>query len=119
MYADHSLMQSAGQIVIAVYFIWMGIKNILMWDFNVTRLQAQGLPGTASLIGGLIIQFTGAGLVLADWHTASGAVLLLIFTVCATALFHRYWEMKDPQRTYHFLLLSNNVCVSGGLLLLI
>lgn len=119
MYADHSLAHIAGQLIVAVYFIWMGVKNILLWDFNVARLAAQGLPGTASLVGGLAIQFTGAGLVLADWNTSVGVVLLLIFTFAATALFHRYWEMENPQRTYHFLLLSNNFCVIGGLLLLL
>ena len=44
MYADHSIPHAAGQIIIAVYFIWMGLKNIKLWDVNVNRIKAQGLP---------------------------------------------------------------------------
>lgn len=119
MYADQSIAQTVGQVVIAVYFIWMGVKNVLLWDVNVGRLSEQGLPGAPSLAFGFAIQFTGAFLVLADWHREIGVVLLLVFVFLASALFHRYWEMENPQRTYHFLLLTNNLCVSGGLLLLV
>lgn len=119
MYADHSVTEVVGQVVIAVYFIFMGVKNVMLWDVNVSRIAAQGLPGVPSLLFGFTIQFIGAGLVLADWQTTVGVLLLLLFTVLASALFHRYWEMTDPQRTYHFLLLGCNCCISGGLLLLI
>ena len=118
MYADHSTTQIIGQVIIAVYFIWMGVKNILLWDMNVSRLSAQGLPGVPSLLFGFAIQFTGAFMLLADWHREIAVPLLLLFVVLATALFHRYWEMENPQRTYHFLLLACNVCTTGGLLLL-
>lgn len=119
MYADQSVTHAVGQIVIAVYFIFMGIKNVRLWEFNVTRIAAQGLPGVPSLLFGFAIQFTGAALVLVDWQRQIGVGLLILFTILASALFHRYWEMQDPQRTYHFLLLGCNVCTTGGLLLLI
>lgn len=120
MYADHSIPHAAGQIIIAVYFIWMGLKNIKLWDMNVNRIKAQGLPAVPCLLLGFTIQFSGALLLLADWHTSIGAVLLMIFTILATGLHHRFWQMEDPMiRTYHFLLMTNNICIFGGLLLLV
>lgn len=119
MYADHSLPHAAGQIIIAVYFIWMGVKNIKLWDMNIQRIKVQGLPAAPCLLLGFAIQFTGAFLLLADRHTDIGAGLLILFTVLATGLHHRFWQMEDPMiRTYHFLLLTNNMCITGGLLLL-
>ena len=119
MYADHTLPHAAGQIVIAIYFIWMGIKNIKLWNMNIDRIAVQGLPAIPCLLFGFAIQFSGALLVLADWHTNIGAGLLILFTVLATGLHHRFWQMDDPMiRTYHFLLLTNNICITGGLLLL-
>ena len=120
MYADHSLPHAAGQIIIAVYFIWMGIKNIKLWEMNIQRINVQGLPAAACLLLGFSVQFSGALLVLADWHTDIGAGLLILFTVLASGLHHRFWQMEDPMiRTYHFLLMTNNMCITAGLLLLI
>lgn len=118
MYADHTATEAAGQAIIAIYFIWQGIKNVMLWNTNVGRLQAKGFPGRLSLSIGFVLQFTGAFLVFVDWHTAIGAGLLIAFTVLATAIFHRYWTMTEPQRTYHFLLMSCNFCITGALLLL-
>jgi uncharacterized membrane protein YphA (DoxX/SURF4 family) len=120
MYTDHTIVHAIGQIIIAVYFIWMGVKNIRLWDMNIKRIAAQGLPAVPCLLFGFAIQFTGAFLVLADWHTSVGAGLLILFTVLASGLHHRFWQMEDPMiRTYHFLLITNNACIAAGLMLLI
>ena len=120
MYTDHTIVHAIGQIIIAVYFIWMGVKNIRLWDMNIKRIATQGLPAVPCLLFGFAIQFTGAFLVLADWHTSVGAGLLILFTVLASGLHHRFWQMEDPMiRTYHFLLITNNACIAAGLMLLI
>ena len=120
MYESQTVLEATGQIIIGIYFIWMGAKNILLWDMNVKRTSAEGLPPVPTLLFGFTIQFTGAFLVLTDWNAKYGAILLIVFTILASSLFHRYWEMPNPsRRTYHFLLLSNNFAIIGGLLLLI
>jgi uncharacterized membrane protein YphA (DoxX/SURF4 family) len=120
MYTDHTIVHAIGQIIIAVYFIWMGVKNIRLWNMNIKRIAVQGLPAVPCLLFGFAIQFTGAFLVLADWHTSVGAGLLILFTVLASGLHHRFWQMEDPMiRTYHFLLITNNACIAAGLMLLI
>ena len=120
MYTDHTIVHAIGQIIIAVYFIWMGVKNIRLWDMNIKRIATQGLPAVPCLLFGFAIQFTGAFLVLADWHTSVGAGFLILFTVLASGLHHRFWQMEDPMiRTYHFLLITNNACIAAGLMLLI
>ena len=108
-----------GQILIGGFFITMLIKNFRLWDFNVGRI-GETLPFPAAvLVGGFVVQGIGGGLVLLDIHADAGAVLLMIFTVAATALFHRFWSMPDPmRRTYHMLLLSSNVALFGGLLMI-
>ena len=120
MYAEHSPVHTIAQIVIALYFIWMGIKNIRLWDMNVQRIAVQNLPAVPCLLIGFSIQFTGAFLVLFDWHTKYGATLLIAFVILASTLHHRFWEMKDPMiQNYHFLLITNNGAIAAGLLLLI
>ncbi len=119
MYAEHTLIHVVGQVGIAIYFIWMGVKNVMLWNMNVERTYAEGLPAIPTLLFGFTIQFTGAVMVLFDWHANYGAMLLIVFTILASCLFHRFWEMDDQvRRTYHFLLITNNLCIIAGLLLL-
>ncbi|MEC7489426.1 MAG: hypothetical protein VYA17_07550 [Pseudomonadota bacterium] len=120
MYADHTTFHAIGQIAIALYFIWMGVKNVGLWKMNVARTAAEGLPAVPTLLFGFAIQFAGSFMILFNWHTKFGAILLIAFTILASTLFHRFWEMKDPvRRTYHFLLITNNGCIAAGLLLLL
>ncbi len=119
MYADHTLAEIAGQAIIAIYFIWQGVKNAMLWNTNVARLREKGFPGRLSLAFGFALQFPGAFMLLFDWQADTGAWLLIAFTALATAIFHRYWTMTDPQRGYHFLLMHCNFCITGGLLLLV
>ena len=120
MYSDHTVLETAGQIILAVFFILHGVKNVAKWRFNVDRTAALGIPlPAACLIVGFIIQFSGALLVLFDAYTRLGAVLLIVFTVMSTAMFQRFWSMSDPVRAeYHFLLFTYNICLIGALFLI-
>lgn len=118
-YEDTDPVLAIGQILIGGFFIAMLIKNFRIWDYNVQRI-GETLPFPAAvLVAGFVIQAIGAVLVILDIHADIGAVLLMIFTIAATSLFHRFWSMEDPmRRTYHMLLLSSNVALFGGLLMI-
>lgn len=118
MYADHTAAEFFGQILIAVYFLAMLVKNISLWDFNVERTGAILPYPKIALVMGFAVQFFGALLLLLDFHAPIGAFGLICFTLAATAMFHRFWSMDDRQlRNYHMLLLWNNVGLIGGLFL--
>jgi putative oxidoreductase len=108
-----------GQIVIGGFFIVMMIKNFRVWDYNVARISETLPVPRLALVIGFAVQAVGGTLVMLDFRADIGAILLMIFTVAASALFHRYWSMEDPiRRTYHMLLLSSNVAQMGGLLMI-
>ena len=51
---------------------------------------------------------------------ATGVVLLMIFTIAATAIFHRFWEKRDPlARNLSRITLLGNLAILGGLMLLL
>lgn len=120
-YAGQPPLHIAAQLVMGGFFLFQGIKNVGRWTTNVGRMAALGISNPpAWLTIGFAIQFTGTFLVLLDWHTRIGVALLMLFTVLATSVFHRFWRMTDPVRAeYHFLLLTYNVFVLGALLLLL
>ena len=46
--------------------------------------------------------------------------VLPVFTVLASAIFHRFWLMDDPLRRHmHLSILFSNIAVIGALLLLV
>jgi uncharacterized membrane protein YphA (DoxX/SURF4 family) len=84
-------------------------------------MRAFGTPFPAGAFwAGIALQFAGCALLIADWHADLGVLCLMAFTVLASAIFHRFWEKKDPlQRNASRLALLSNVAIVGGLLLLL
>jgi putative oxidoreductase len=123
MFYDHMSIQNIiGQVLLALAFLVTGALNATMkFKMHRDRMAAAGVPmATAALVVGFAMQFVGGALVLADWHYRYGAAILIVFTVVATAIFHRWWlVVDDPLRRHlHLSFVFNNIAVVGGLLLL-
>jgi putative oxidoreductase len=120
MYADHTPLQAAGQLLLAFAFLAAGVRNA-GWKFrqHAERMAAYGVPRSRSvLIAGFALQFLGTLLLLLDWQRPLGAGLLIAFTILASAIFHRWWRIADPLlRHLHLSNLIVNCGVIGGLLL--
>jgi uncharacterized membrane protein YphA (DoxX/SURF4 family) len=69
---------------------------------------------------GIVLQFLGAALVLANVRADIGALCLIAFTALATAIFHRFWQKTDPmQKWVSRLFFMSNIAIAGGLPLLV
>jgi putative oxidoreductase len=121
MYQDQTPLQIAGQLLIAFLFLGTGLVNVSSkFRQHLDRMLAVGVPyAKLALIAGFAMQFAGGLLVALDWHRALGALILIVFTVLATAIFHQYWRVEDPLRRHlHVSFIYSNCGIVGGLLLL-
>jgi putative oxidoreductase len=121
MYQDQTPLHIAGQLLIAFLFLATGIVNVTTkFRQHLYRMVAVGVPyAKPLLVAGFAMQFAGGLLVALDWHRALGAAVLIVFTVLATAIFHRYWRVDDPLRRHlHVSFIFSNCGIVGGLLLL-
>lgn len=120
MYADHTPLQAAGQLLLAFAFLATGVRNA-GWKFqqHADRMTAYGVPQPRlALQAGFVLQFLGGFLLALDLWRALGAALLILFTVLASAIFHRWWLVPDPLLSHlHLSNLIVNCGVVGGLLL--
>jgi len=120
MYPDHTPLQLAGQLLLALAFLASGARN-LFWKFrqHEERMAALGVPRARPvLIAGFALNFIGAFSLAFDFHRAWGAACLLLFTLLASLIFHRWWLIQDPLlRHLHIGNLLVNAGVAGGLLL--
>lgn len=117
------LLEFAGKWLIVAFFLLTGLFNLTKARIadHIGRMAGFGVPFPATAFWtGIAIQFTGCALIIADWHAGAGVVLLMIFTIAATGIFHRFWEKPDPlQRNLSRITLLGNLAILGGLMLLL
>ena len=116
-------MDDAGRLILGGYFLVAGIVNLVTPGSirdHIDRMRGFGTPAPAAAFWcGIVLQFVGAVLVVANYRVAVGALCLVAFTVLATAIFHRFWQRTDPvQRRITRLFFMANTAIVGGLLLL-
>lgn len=122
MYADHTNLEIAGQLLMTVLFLGTAIINsTTKFKQHADRMAAMNIPApTATLAVGFALQYVGGLMIAFDYKTDIGAMILIFFTVVATAMFHRWWLVDDPLRKHlHLSFVFSNFAVVGGLLLLI
>ena len=121
MFEGQSALQISGQLLIAFLFLATGIINA-GWKFqqHLDRMIDAGVPfARPALITGFALQFVGGAMLALDYRVTLAAVMLIVFTVVATAIFHRFWLIKDPLRRHLALsFVFNNIGIVGGLLLM-
>jgi len=123
MQYDGSLLDTVGRLLIVGFFLAAGLCNLTRARIkdHIDRMAALHTPFAAAAFWiGIALQFTGCALLLAGWRPEIGAACLILFTVAATLIFHRFWQMQDPrQRNSSRINFLNNAGVLGGLVLLL
>jgi putative oxidoreductase len=121
-YQDASWLDTAGRLLIVAFFLAVGLRNLqkVHIEDHVKRLTTFKAPFPKLTFWiGQAMEFVGCALVLFNWHPAVGVVLLLVFTVVASGLLLRFWEVQGPMRTGMQNGMLANIGIVGGLLLLL
>lgn len=126
-----------GRLLIGILFIAAGIGGIMEWEgvtllfHNTMNMWSQaigpesGLAGTVQFIASLaellvglatLLKLVGGLSVLTGYRCRLGALLLLIFMVPATVIFHAFWLMPDAQVALQQQMFLKNLAIIGGLL---
>jgi putative oxidoreductase len=120
---DASWLDTVGRVLIVALFVTTGIRNLQRHhvDDHIQRLTIFKAPfPVATFWTGIALEFVGSALVLLDWYPAFGVLCLIVFTVAASALLLRFWEVDDPVKRVGMQNgLFANLAVLGGLLLLL
>lgn len=116
-------LEAVGRLLIVAFFVIAGLCNLTPARIkdHIDRARLAGTPVPTFVFWfGIALQFASCALVLADWHAGLGVIGLIVFTVAASAIYHRFWQMPDPgKRNGSRLGLLNNLAILGGLLLLL
>ena len=121
-YQDASWLDTAGRLLMVAFFLAVGLRNLqkVHVEDHVKRLTNFKAPFPRLTFWiGQAMEFLGCALVLFNWYPAVGVVLLLVFTIVASGLLLRFWEVEGPMRTGMQNGMLANIGIVGGLLLLL
>lgn len=101
-------------------FVSSGFGKLTGLDGFAASLAAKGVPmaEVMALVGGAVEFFGGLAIVL-GWQARYAALLMALFTVVATLISHRFWDVQDAvARKGQIIHFTKNLAILGAFLLL-
>ncbi len=129
-----------GRLCFSLIFIIAGINKILNWDVSEQYLVNQMLDVLAKsyhqgwakvlfdqvlplaptlLVVGTIAELLGGLLVLTGLQVRLGALILCLFLIPTTVLFHNFWALQGSEMQLQLTMFLKNLSIFGGGLVLL
>lgn len=109
MYRDTLLL--VGRILIAALFLLSIFPKVTDFSGTAAYMESQGMPFTEILlVGAVSFMLLGSLALITGLKARWGAVLLILFLIPTTFIFH--FDLGDPQER---IALFKNLAVLGGL----
>lgn len=112
-----SLSSLAGRLLLAALFLPAGLSKLGNFAGTVGYISSVGLPlPQAGAALALTVEILGGLALILGLGTRLAAVVLAVFTLAASVIFHAYWAVPADQQFVTQLLFFKNIAVIGGLL---
>lgn len=110
-----------GRCMIALLFAITAIDQVREWRDTTIYILSHGVrPAELALAFALVVQLGGALALILGFRTKLTALVLFIFTVSVSFLFHDFWKIEDAELARaQMQLFARNMGIAGGLLLLV
>lgn len=105
-----------GRILIALIFLKSGFEKIAGFSAVAGFMAKVGMPAPEFLlVGSIVFEIAGGLMVLLGWHARWGALLLAVFLVPATLIFHNFWAVDAAQYSNQVNHFMKNLSILGAL----
>jgi putative oxidoreductase len=112
------LLVVSGRVLLSVIFLLSGLTKITDWDGTTQYMASKELPLIPLLLVAAIITELAGGLsVLLGWKTRWGALLLFLYLIPTTLVFHNFWALSGTEMQMQLMHFLKNLSIMGGLLL--
>lgn len=107
------------RILIGYIFVLGGWGKLMGLAGFATYLAEHGVPASyAFAVLGAAVEFIGGLVLMAGLATRYAVLLIIVFTLVATGIAHRFWEFEAPARHAQAISFNKNMAMIGGLLAL-
>ena len=110
----------AGRILLSAIFVLSGVMKLIDTSGTVQHMEAQGIPSAnvLAILAGLV-EIAGGLMILTGFATRLGGLMLFLFLIPTTFIFHAFWNLTGPERLGQMVHFMKNLAIMGGLLLVV
>jgi putative oxidoreductase len=108
-----------GKLLLCQFFLLSGFSKIFRNKMMVEYATSKNLPMPAiSVILAAVIELGGALSVIIGYHLAITSLLLFVYLIPTSLIFHNFWAASETEKQNQFINFMKNLAIMGGLLLL-
>lgn len=112
-----SFLMLLGRICICIIFILAGIGKFMDPNAMSLYMASKGMPLIPFfLYASAIIEVVGGTFLLFGFKTRITALVLLLFLIPVTVIFHGFWDLAPPEVQQQMVEFLKNLAIFGGLL---
>ncbi|MGJ8526539.1 Inner membrane protein YphA [Halomonadaceae bacterium LMG 33818] len=113
------LLLLLARILISVYFLIIGIRQLIRYPETVEYVASLGIPfPPMSAAGAMGVEVILGTCILLGIFVPFAAIILALHTLVTAFLGHAYWKAPEQARGDLFLHFYKNVNMAGGMLAL-
>jgi putative oxidoreductase len=119
MNSPSSVAALLGRVLLSQIFLFSGVMKIVNWSTTAAHMEAEGMVAVPFFLAAAIcIEIGGGLLVLMGWKARFAAIVLVLFLIPVTAIFHDFWKYEGAAQQNQLQHFSKNVTIMGGLSML-
>ena len=119
MQRHNDLALLLGRVAIAAVFIPSGFTKLLHLEGFIASMDGRGVPFAWLLAPlGALIEFLAGIAVVVGLNVRIASLLMILFTVAATLIAHRFWEFQGAARQTQQTQFFKNLAIVGGFVFL-
>ena len=106
-----------GRLFLSVIFLIAGLSKFVNFESTSAYMAAKGMTMIPFfLIGGAVVEVIGSLSLIMGFKARWGALLLILFMIPTTLIFHNFWDYEGPQQQQEFIEFLKNLGIIGGLI---
>lgn len=113
---SNAIVLIIARLFISAIFLMSGFGKIFDFSGTAGYMEAHGIPiASLFLLGAIIFELLGGFSILLGYKANWGAVLLIIFLIPTTLIFHGFWRVEEEAQRMETIQFMKNLAILGGL----
>jgi putative oxidoreductase len=105
-----------GRILLGQIFLISGVTKIMNWTATEARMVSKVMPLVPLfLLGAIVCELVGGLSLLLGCKAQLGALLLFLFLIPTTLVFHNFWRYEGMKHKMQMINFMKNLAIMGGL----
>lgn len=109
-----------GRILLSLIFVLSSFNKMTNFTTTAEEMTSEGVPASAAvLVIATAMELGGGVMVLLGFKGRIGALILILFLVPVTFVYHDFWTYEGQERQMQMVNFLKNLSILGGLSILL